>query len=103
MIGASHRISHGLSFDGNYTWSHSIDDASDAGTTNAEFNLPQNIYANNSEAEKASSSFDHRDRFVGNVVYDLPFAMGGSAWVRALSMRWRASGILWRKAARHSL
>ena len=93
MIGASHRISHGLSFDGNYTWSHSIDDASDAGTTNAEFNLPQNIYANNSVAEKASSSFDHRNRFVGDVIYDLPFAIGTSAWVRALAAGWRASGI----------
>ena len=92
-IGASHRIACGLSFDANYTWSHSIDDASDAGTTNAEFNLPQNIYTNNLAVEKASSSFDHRNRFVGDVIYDLPFATGTTAWVRALAAGWRASGI----------
>ena len=92
-IGASHRIAYGLSFDANYTWSHSIDDASDAGTTNAEFNLPQNIYANDLAVEEASSSFDHRNRFVGDVIYDLPFARGTAAWVRALAAGWRASGI----------
>jgi hypothetical protein len=90
----NHRISHGLSFDASYTWSHSIDDASDAGTTNAEFNLPQNIYAHNQAAEKADSSFDHRNRFVGNVLYELPFAKGTSGWVRALAAGWRATGIL---------
>ena len=37
----SHRFSHGLPFDAGYMWSHTIDDASDAGPTNAEFNLPQ--------------------------------------------------------------
>jgi hypothetical protein len=90
----NHRSSRGLSFDASYTWSHSIDDASDAGTTNAEFNLPQNIYAHNQAAEKADSSFDHRNRFVGNVIYELPFARGTSGWVRALAAGWRASGIL---------
>ncbi len=90
----NHRISHGLSFDASYTWSHSIDDASDAGTTNAEFNLPQNIYAHNQVAEKADSSFDHRNRFVGNVLYELPFAKGTTGWVRVLTAGWRATGIL---------
>lgn len=93
-IEAKHRASHGLSFDASYTLSHSIDDASDAGSTNAEFNLPQNIYANNLAVEKASSSFDHRNRFVGNVLYDLPLAKGSSGWVREVAADWRASGIL---------
>jgi hypothetical protein len=93
-VEAKHRISHALSFDASYTLSHSIDDASDAGATNAEFNLPQNIYANNFAVEKASSSFDHRNRFVGNVLYDLPFAKGARGWVRLLAADWRASGVL---------
>jgi Carboxypeptidase regulatory-like domain len=95
-VEAKHRVSHGLSFDASYTLSHSIDDASDAGATNAEFNLPQNIYANNLAIEKATSSFDHRNRFVGNVLYDLPFARGtsGSRWMRAVAADWKASGIL---------
>jgi hypothetical protein len=93
-IEVKHRSPHGLFFDASYTWSHSIDDASDAGATNAEFNLPQNIYADNLAVEKASSSFDHRNRFVGNVLYDLPFAKGTNGWVRLLAADWRAGGIL---------
>ncbi len=86
------RFAKGLSFDGSYTWSHSIDDASDAGTTNAELNLPQNIYAFNLAAEKASSSFDHRNRATINVIYDLPFASGSSGWLHRVVGGWRASG-----------
>jgi hypothetical protein len=86
------RFAKGLSFDGSYTWSHSIDDASDAGTTNAELNLPQNIYANNLAAEKASSSFDHRNRVTLNVIYDLPIASGSSGWLHRTVGGWRASG-----------
>ncbi len=93
-IEATHRISHGLSLDASYTWSHSIDDASDAGSTNAEFNLPQNIYANNLAVEKADSSFDHRNRFVGNLLYDLPIGKGSTGWMRQLAANWRAGGIL---------
>jgi Carboxypeptidase regulatory-like domain len=94
VLEANHRIAHGLSFDASYTLSHSIDDASDAGITNAELNLPQNIYANNLAVEKADSSFDHRNRFVGNLLYDLPFAKNSNGWLRAVASGWSVSGIL---------
>jgi hypothetical protein len=80
------RFRRGLSFDSSYTWSKSIDDASDTGTTNAEYNLPQDPFV--MPLEKADSSFDHRHRFTANAVYDLPFGknpiLGG----------WRLAGIL---------
>jgi hypothetical protein len=91
-VKATRHFTRGLSFDGSYTWSHSIDDASDAGTTNAEYNLPQNIYANNLALEKADSSFDHRHRVTANVVYDLPFARKSSGWLHRTAGGWRASG-----------
>jgi hypothetical protein len=91
-VKATRRFTKGLSFDVGYTWSHSIDDASDAGTTNAELNLPQNIYADNLAIEKASSSFDHRNRVTANVVYDLPFATHSADWLRRIAGGWRASG-----------
>ena len=46
---AARRFRHGLSFDSTYTWSKSMDDASDTGTTNAEYNLPEDPYAMNLE------------------------------------------------------
>ncbi|HEV2523159.1 MAG TPA: carboxypeptidase regulatory-like domain-containing protein [Candidatus Acidoferrales bacterium] len=93
-IKATRRFTKGLSFDGSYSWSHSIDDASDAGTTNAELNLPQDIYANNLAVEKANSSFDHRHRVTANVVYDLPFANNSDGWLHRTVGGWRASGNL---------
>jgi hypothetical protein len=69
-------------FDGNWTWSHSIDDASDPGTTMNETNLPQNVY--NLATEKASSSFDHRQRLVASCIYQFPLTKDSSRWVRWL-------------------
>ncbi len=91
----SHRLANGLSLGADWTWSHSLDDASDAGVTNAEYNLPQDpANPNNLSAEKASSSFDHRYRFTANAVYDLPFLRHPGGLAHAVLGGWRTSGIL---------
>ena len=86
------RFARGLSFDVEYTLSKSVDDASDTGTTNAEYNLPQNAY--DPALEKGPSSFDHRNRFTANAIYDLPFARGTHGLQHVVAGGWRASGIL---------
>jgi hypothetical protein len=86
------RFASGLSFDADYTLSKSLDDASDTGTTNAEYNLPQNAYAPG--LESALSSFDHRHRFTANAVYDFPFARGSAGWLHHAIGDWRGSAIL---------
>jgi hypothetical protein len=88
---ASRRLAKSLSFDATYTWSKSMDDASDAGTTNAEYNVPQNVYL--PALEKAVSSFDHRHRATVSVLYSLPFAKGSKGWRRRVAGDWHASGI----------
>ena len=89
---AVRRFANDFSFYSTYTWSKSMDDASDAGTTNAEYNLPQNVYA--PALEKADSSFDHRQRLTANAVYNLPFAKAAHGWLHKAAGGWRASGIL---------
>jgi hypothetical protein len=89
---AVRRFTNDFSFYSTYTWSKSMDDASDAGTTNAEYNLPQNVYA--PALEKADSSFDHRQRLTANAVYALPFAKASHGWLHKAASGWRASGIL---------
>lgn len=69
-LAAKRRFTRGLMFDANWTWSHSIDDASDPGPTLNEANVPQDV--RNMGAEKATSSFDHRHRLVLTVIYQLP-------------------------------
>lgn len=86
------RFVSGLSFDADYTLSKAIDDASDTGTTNAEYNLPQNPYA--SGLESALSSFDHCHRFTANAVYDFPVARGTDGWLHRTLGNWRGGAIL---------
>ena len=68
------RLSRGFSFNANYTFSKSIDDASDPGSTTNEANLYQDV--RNRDAERARSSFDHTHRFVASGIYELPFGKG---------------------------
>jgi hypothetical protein len=86
----AHHMSKGLMVEANWTWSHSIDDASDPGGTLNETNLPQDV--RNMAAEKGDSSFDHRHRFVVNFVYNLPFAAKSTGFIHTLFGQWQASG-----------
>jgi hypothetical protein len=89
-LAAKRRFTRGLLFDANWTWSHSIDDASDPGATLNETNLPQNVY--DLAQEKASSSFDHRQRLVVSFIYQLPFARKPAGLLHALLGDWQAGG-----------
>jgi hypothetical protein len=86
------RFTHGFAYSANYTLSKSIDDASDTGATVAESNVPQNVY--DLAAERALSSFDHRHRFVGNVLYAFPDVRRGPRVLRSIGGGWRANGIV---------
>jgi hypothetical protein len=88
-LGLKRRMARNLTFDANWTWSHSIDDASDPGTTLNEANLPQNVY--DRSTEKASSSFDHRHRFVVSFIYQIP-APSDTRWIRSVLGQWQAGG-----------
>ena len=87
---AKRRAGKGLTFDANWIWSHSLDDASDPGATLNEANLPQNVH--DLGGEKASSSFDHRYRAVISAVYQFPWAANSTGWTRALFGQWQAGG-----------
>ncbi len=79
---------HGLSSQVIYTWSHSIDTASDGEDFVPNAAQPDNSY--NPRAEKANSNFDGRHRFSMDFSYELPspkeykLALGG----------WSLNGIL---------
>lgn len=79
-------MSQRLAFNANYTWSKSIDDASDVGTTFSETNIPQDV--RNVRAERALSSFDHRHRLVFSYSYKLPSGHAGR-----LMQGWTVNGL----------
>jgi len=89
------RYSHGLSFLATYTWSHALDDASDAGGLFTAI-------GNRNQAlipfidELTNSVFDIRHRFTINGNYELPFGRGKafvnhSGWVNQVVGGWSTS------------
>ena len=80
---------HGLTSAVNFTWSHSIDDASDS-----EDFIPNAAQPNNSlvpSADRGNSNFDIRRRFTWNFAYQFP-RMGGG-WSK-LKNGWGFDGVL---------
>lgn len=69
------RYSNGLSFLGTYTWSHSLDDASDAGGLQTAVGVRQRALIPNID-EYTNSPFDVRNRVTFNGNYQLPFGRG---------------------------
>jgi hypothetical protein len=69
------RLSRGVSFNFNYTWSHFLDDMDSSGWGGR--GGPQNYQnAYDPRANYSNSNFDVRNAFKGNVVYELPFGLG---------------------------
>jgi len=82
------RLSNGLQFNSNYTWSHVIDTLSDA------FRGGHNTVASptdiaNINADKGNADFDIRHRFVTSLYYELPF-WKQHHWIGG----WSTSGIV---------
>ena len=89
------QLTHGLSFQLNYTFSKSIDEASDfyGSGANGTTVLPQNNF-NILEGERGLSDFDIRHRFSGSFVWQIPVKQWLSAAPAALANGWELAGIL---------
>ncbi|MBO0863088.1 MAG: TonB-dependent receptor [Chloracidobacterium sp.] len=86
------RFSNGFSLLSSYTWSHAIDNTQDSEDTTIA-TIPENQF--DTDAEKASSGYDLRHRFVTSAIYDLPFGkwLGGSKIARAIFGGYQLGGI----------
>ena len=80
---------HGFTSQFHYTWSHSIDNASDGQDYVANATQPDNSHR--VDQERANSNFDVRQRFVWTFGYELP-----SLWKRfpRLGEGWQINGIV---------
>ncbi len=91
------RLSRGLTALVSYTWSKSIDDASNFFSSTGDPNFPQNSY--DVAAERGRSNFDVRHRFVASYSYSLPFGKGreylaDNGWISTLLSGWDTHGII---------
>ena len=74
----------------NYTWSHSIDNASDGQDFVTNATQPENSWR--PDMERANSNFDVRQRLVWNFIYDFP-KWGQGRWSK-LTDGWQVNGVL---------
>jgi len=97
------RISNGLQFDLNYTYSHSIDNLSDITNNYILFGASGNGLVcdlQNLRTCRSSSDFDARHLISANYIYDLPFGQGRTfgrnapKWVDFVAGGWSWSGIV---------
>ena len=90
------RYSHGLSFLATYTWSHALDDASDAGGLFSAIGDRQAALIPYID-EFTNSVFDVRNRFTINSNYELPFGHGRAflsnspRWLNEIAGGWSSS------------
>lgn len=92
-------FSSGFGFDFNYTWSHSIDNASGAASGAGQFGgVLQNAFV--PSANRGSSDFDLRHQFNANLLYQLPFGKGkmflnsAPTWLNEVVGGWQISSII---------
>lgn len=97
------RLSGGTQFSVAYTWSHSIDDATEQFGT--EGGIIQDI--RNLRGDRGNSGFDRRHRFAGSYVWKLPVGRG-QRWLRdgggvldALLGGWQLSGVVSAQSGRY--
>jgi len=91
------RLRHGLSVGGTYTYSKSIDDASNFFSSAGDPSFPQNSY--NVAAERGRSNFDVRHRLSVSYSYALPFGKGrqyltNDGWLSTVVSGWETYGIV---------
>jgi hypothetical protein len=91
------RLARGLSTLASYTWSKSIDDASNFFSSAGDPNFPQNSF--NGAAERGRSNFDVRHRLSVSYSYALPFGKGrqylrNDGWVSTVLSGWETYGIV---------
>ena len=91
------RVSHGLTFNLNYTWSHCIDTLSNEGSLTGGFNpatsvtavSPGELYLNRGDCD-----YDVRNVLNGSYIFQLPSPMHGNAILKGILNGWQLSGDL---------
>ena len=86
------RFSGGLQFQGSYTWSHNIDDSTAAvNSTVLAPRRPEDFQ--DLAMDRASSILDHRNRFVLEMIYDVPFFKNRNWALRNLVGNWELAPV----------
>jgi hypothetical protein len=96
----SRRFSNGLQFQGSYTWSHNIDDSTDA--LNSTVLAPRRpMDSQDLRMERASSLLDYRNRIVMQMIYDVPYFKNRNWFVKNLLGNWEIAPVYTYQSGQH--
>jgi hypothetical protein len=96
----SRRFSNGLQFQGSYTWSHNIDDSTDA--LNSTVLAPRRpMDSQNLRLERASSLLDYRNRIVLQMLYDIPLFKNRGWWMKNIIGNWEVAPVYTYQSGQH--
>ena len=99
QVRVNHRLSHDLTMELNYTYSHSIDNDSGVQNNLIDFSTSEICDLRNLRACRGSSDFDHRHLLASSFEYGLPIGKGkwlagnASRFTDELIGGWHVSGI----------
>jgi len=98
QVGLKHQASHGVEFNVNYTYGHSIDNGSTwhSGATSANGAAAGEGYTTDNalpQLDRGNSIYDIRHRLVANFVWELPFMRNSSTLVGKVVGGWQLNGI----------
>jgi Carboxypeptidase regulatory-like domain len=100
IVRVNHRLSHDLTMELNYTYSHSIDNDSGVQNNLIDFSTSEICDLRNLRACRGSSDFDHRHVLASSFEYGLPIGQGkwighdSSNLLNELIGGWHVSGIV---------
>jgi hypothetical protein len=104
QLGVEKRVSHGLTVLANYTFSRSTDDLPPGQGVEG---FDQSVYSARPwddplrhQLDTGPSEFDHKHRFVGSYVWQLPGLKGRNALVRGFLGDWQFSGLVQAQSGR---
>ena len=92
-VASTNLANTGLGFNAVYTWSHEIDDLSDAFSAQGQNNNLGYLDPFNPSLDKGSGDFDIRHRFVFSGIWDLPFGQHSSGWMKQAISGWELAPI----------
>ncbi len=96
----SRRFSNGLQFQGSYTWSHNIDDSTDA-LSSTVLAPRRPMDSQDLRIERASSLLDYRNRIVLQMIYDLPYLKNRNWWLKNIFGNWEIAPVYTYQSGQH--
>ena len=96
----SRRFANGLQFQGSYTWSHNIDDSTDA-LSSTVLAPRRPMDSQDLRIERASSLLDYRNRIVLQMVYDVPYFRNRNWWLKNIAGNWEIAPVYTFQSGQH--